>query len=392
MAPRRSGGGGSSSSYSDYSSNNPWSQEIEFSLDMLKSKTIFIAGFAFDALTVIALVAFLVWTRLIHKGRGQWKGVLWALLTYLLSMITILVYEIFFFANATVQMYYVIDLMLNEFFGLIAGCLVFFVFYHLIHSILDRLTDAGKPYAVVVIVHWVVLGLVFVVSLATVGLYVTYQIQTVQNDYNSSVAKRYNDLEAARAIVWWILSLEIVAWLIFIVVKAGSHRFASKFPIFTLLGGSIAWMALNLTFAVIYIRYSLENVIPPDYLTCVESALQFFFLVGTFVGILLSCMKWRTVDDREDKNVVAPYPYLPGEYQAYQAYQQQNSTQMPQPYAPQYYQQPAQYAYPGPVPQQHVPQPEQLRAELDFLRAKRNDSNNEAGGFRHALMKTVPVL
>lgn len=144
------------------------------------------------------------------------------------SMITILVYEIFFFANATVQMYYVIDLMLNEFFGLAAGCLIFFVFYHLIHSILNRLTDAGKPYAVVAIVHWVILGLVSVVSLATFGLYVAFQVQYVQNYYYSSIAKQYNNLEAARAIIWWILSLEIVAWFIFIVVKAGSHRFASR--------------------------------------------------------------------------------------------------------------------------------------------------------------------
>lgn len=142
-------------------------------------------------------------------------------------MLTILVYEIFFFANATVQMYYLIDLMLNEFFYLLAGCLIFFVFYHLIHSALDRLTDAGKPYAIVAIIHWVILGLVSVVSLATFGLYVGFQVQNVQNYYYSKLSKPYNNLEAARAIIWWILSLEIVAWFIFIVVKA-SHRFASK--------------------------------------------------------------------------------------------------------------------------------------------------------------------
>lgn len=143
-------------------------------------------------------------------------------------MLTILVYEIFFFANANVQMYYVIDLMLNEFFYLVAGCLIFFVFYHLIHSVLNRLTDAGKPYAVVAIIHWVILGLVSVVSLATFGLYVAYQVQTVQNDYYSSLAKTYNNLESARTIIWWVLSLEVVAWFIFILIRAGSHRFASK--------------------------------------------------------------------------------------------------------------------------------------------------------------------
>jgi hypothetical protein len=143
-------------------------------------------------------------------------------------MLTILVYEIFFFANANVEMYYVIDLMLNEFFYLVAGCVIFFIFYHLIHSVLDRLTDAGKPYAVVAIIHWVILGLVSVLSLATFALYVAFQVQIVQNDYFAPLTSSYNDLEAARAIIWWILSLEVVAWFIFIVIKAGSHRFASK--------------------------------------------------------------------------------------------------------------------------------------------------------------------
>ncbi|OOQ88472.1 hypothetical protein PEBR_12272 [Penicillium brasilianum] len=363
MAPRRSSGG-SSSSYSSYY-NNPWSEETEFSLRLLRSKSLFIAGFAFDVLTILALIGFLVWACLVHNGRGQLKGVFPALLAYLASMLTILVYEIFFFANATVQMYYLIDLMLNEFFFMVAGCLIFFVFYHLIHSALDRLTDAGKPYAIVAIIHWVILGLVSVVSLATFGLYVGYQVQNVQNYYYSKLAKPYNNLEAARAIIWWLLSLEIVAWFIFIVVKA-SHRFASKLPIFSLLGGSIAWMALNLAFAVIYIRYSLEGFIPPNYLSCVQSVLQFFFIVGTFVGILLACMKWRSVDDREDKNMVAQYPYGAGQYQSYQAYQQQNQAQMQQQYPQQYYQQPypqpAQQAYQQPVAQ-HAPKPEQVRSE-----------------------------
>jgi hypothetical protein len=125
-------------------------------------------------------------------------------------------------------------------------------------------------------------------------------------------------------------------------------------------------MALNLAFTVIYIRYSLEIHIQPNYLACVQSVLQFFFIVGTFAGILLACMKWRSVDDRDDKNMAAQYPYAPGQYQTYQNYQQQNPEQMQQPYAPQYYQQPypqpAQQAYQQPVAS-HTPQPEQQRSE-----------------------------
>lgn len=116
-------------------------------------------------------------------------------------------------------------------------------------------------------------------------------------------------------------------------------------------------MALNLTFTVVYIRYFLEGAITPKYLTCAQSVLQFFFVVGTFAGILLACSKWRSVDDREDKNMVAHYPYGPGQYPTYQAYQQQNPAYMQQPYQQQHYQQPAQQAYQQPVA--HTPQPQQ---------------------------------
>lgn len=125
-------------------------------------------------------------------------------------------------------------------------------------------------------------------------------------------------------------------------------------------------MALNLTYAVIYIRHSLGNAIVPTYLTCVQSVLQFVFIVGTFVGILLACSKWRSVDDREDKNIAAQYPYAAGQYQTYQAYQQQHPAQMQQLYPQQYYQQPypqpTQQAYQQPVAQRS-PQPEQPRQE-----------------------------
>lgn len=80
MAPRR-GSSGSSGSY--YYSNNAWSQETSFSLNYVPSKTLFIAGFAFDVLTILALISFLIWACLIRNGRGQLNGVIPALSVYL---------------------------------------------------------------------------------------------------------------------------------------------------------------------------------------------------------------------------------------------------------------------------------------------------------------------
>lgn len=120
--------------------------------------------------------------------------------------------------------------MLYNFFGIVSSCLVFFVFYNLIHGLLGHLTDAGNPYAVVSTVHWVILGLVSLLSLASWGLFVAWEVLQVTDGYDStwSLMRIYVNVAGARSIVYWVMSLEILAWAIFVIAKAGSHRFNSK--------------------------------------------------------------------------------------------------------------------------------------------------------------------
>lgn len=80
MAPRR-GSGGFASSY--YGSSSAWSVETSFSLDMYESKSLFIAGFAFDVLFALALIGFLTWACLIRNHNGQKKGLVMAIITWL---------------------------------------------------------------------------------------------------------------------------------------------------------------------------------------------------------------------------------------------------------------------------------------------------------------------
>ena len=110
---------------------------------------------------------------------------------------------------------------------------MFFVFYNLIHGLLDHLTDAGKPYALVSSIHWVILGLVSALSLAAWGLFVAWEVLDVNDVYSGplDVTMAYVKVDGARSIVYWIVSIEILAWAIFVIVKAGSHRFNSKVSI-----------------------------------------------------------------------------------------------------------------------------------------------------------------
>lgn len=132
--------------------------------------------------------------------------------------------------NVELTEYFRIDLILYDFFDLFSSCLVFFVFYNLIHGLLDRLTDAGKPYAVVSAVHWVVLGVVSMLSIAAWGLYIAFEVLEVTKGYTSSNNVIMADIKvgSVQAIVYWLISLEILAWPLFVVTKAGFYRFTSK--------------------------------------------------------------------------------------------------------------------------------------------------------------------
>lgn len=55
---------------------------------LYEPKSYFIAGFVFDALTVIALIGFLIWACLIPNHRGSMRGVIASLVTWLLYATT----------------------------------------------------------------------------------------------------------------------------------------------------------------------------------------------------------------------------------------------------------------------------------------------------------------
>lgn len=71
--------------YSYYYNEDPWSTYIKLTTeDLYESKSMFIAGFAFDVLTLAALICGVVWACLIRNHKGALKGVLASLFAWLL--------------------------------------------------------------------------------------------------------------------------------------------------------------------------------------------------------------------------------------------------------------------------------------------------------------------
>jgi hypothetical protein len=71
--------------YSYYYNEDPWGISITLTTkDLYESKSLFIAGFAFDVLTLAALMGGVVWACLIRNHKGALKGVLTSLFAWLL--------------------------------------------------------------------------------------------------------------------------------------------------------------------------------------------------------------------------------------------------------------------------------------------------------------------
>lgn len=124
-------------------------------------------------------------------------------------------------------MYYLIILMLQEFFFIMGICFTLHAFWGIIHSFLSHLRPSGKPPAALPILHWVFFSIAWVLGFALFALDVVSYVDMVTNRYGFIHMPRAR-LSGAVHIVWFVLSLEILAWAIFVVVKAGKHRSVAK--------------------------------------------------------------------------------------------------------------------------------------------------------------------
>lgn len=286
------------------------------------------------------------------------------------SQIILVVMDILWCAVVVVKEYYVVGLILEVIFLEIAYVLVFVTFYTIVHRLFDNLTDSGRPYTALKAFNWAIVAIVTIITIADLGLWTAEMVKNVDSDLTWALIKHQYKLTTARDIIYFIAALEILACAIFIAVK-GKSRFPSKVrapshysqmlhetnklqtPIHSLIAGAVSWFGYCIMFAIIEIRYYLNqspyeylysyNI--PDYQNFVVSLFQFFFVIGVFTGILLCIMQWHKVEEVKDFHtsvsaVQQPYATGPVQYpphiQQQQHYQQQ---QYQQPYQQQQYQQ-----------------------------------------------------
>lgn len=118
--------------------------------------------------------------------------------------------------------------MMQDFFNHISQCLIFYVFYSLIHRFLDGLTDLGRPYAAVRIFHWIFLGVLFAMGITCFAIGVVNTVYYVTEHPLPQVITAAEKLYTANAILLFVASLDVLVWSVLVTVKGGSDRFRSR--------------------------------------------------------------------------------------------------------------------------------------------------------------------
>lgn len=127
--------------------------------------------------------------------------------------------------------------MLAELFRSFAYCSTFFIFYQSIHWFLERIHKDSKILPFVKIGRWVIYALTCSFTAASWAYFVFYNVFTVESTEVEKFA-HYNrvwiKLLATRRIIWWLVSLEILAWLSYSGFKVYKTEFRAARVSFTL--------------------------------------------------------------------------------------------------------------------------------------------------------------
>ncbi|RHZ63093.1 uncharacterized protein CDV56_109202 [Aspergillus thermomutatus] len=332
LLPRKSRGSHSSSGYYYSSSNDsPWNEEITFSMDSLyASRSYFIAQLVFEFLTLGVLFLFLFSCFFIRQPKAlpktlPKKGLVFGILSYILSELLTIPYLFFYLCEVTVKQSYVVMLMLQTIFWLLALFLMFYVFYRVIQAYLNRIANGGKTFLPVSILHWIFLGVLGILMVVNAAMYIALLVMDVNGSYSQwQIIGHYRRIVEARIIISWLMSLEILVWTIFIIAKS---RFSSKTGSITLALAGFFLFVFSLEQLIVTIMYNFEAKTPPLYLNLATSIVAFFCTIGIYFGLIFCCIQWckaskiYSQEHAQHAQLAQPPPPPPAPYAPMSSYQ-----------------------------------------------------------------------
>jgi hypothetical protein len=98
-------------------------------------------------------------------------------------------------------------------FGHAAICFLFCTFYRLVHILLRASNEGAKLPVKINVVHWTILALIVVLSIADFALWVVEDFSFLVLDGD------YRPVQVTRSVLIWLASWEITAWAAFLAIK-----------------------------------------------------------------------------------------------------------------------------------------------------------------------------
>ncbi|KAL4892266.1 hypothetical protein BDV59DRAFT_202776 [Aspergillus ambiguus] len=284
-----------------------WNEDVSLSESDLQTTNPYITVWLVcEFLALLALIVFFIGTFLIQQPKDPAKTLpiktVWgSILSYIISRILSIAVLFLYVLNKTVQLNYVAINMLEIIFYLLAWVLLFSVFYRVTHRHLESFSE-GEPFPRVILAHWTILGVLSALAIANCATRIASLALAVNQSVSAeAVYQQDSRLSTARAAIFMLISLEILAWTIFILRKS-----QSKTGTVALLVGILMCFAQNLTATITIIQTSLVDRPLPPYVNAVATLIEFFCILGIYTGIIICSLQWQKSDDNTETAVQPP--------------------------------------------------------------------------------------
>lgn len=133
-------------------------------------------------------------------------------------MANIFAYSNFGLTVSKAKKWYYITLLLSAVFEPTSYCIMFYVFYTIVHVFQERIMNMStRISSAIKYVHWVIVGLFAALVIIGWSWMVLYINSTVHDEY--IFEEQYNvwwKIDSARCILFWLSALEIIGWAFYL--------------------------------------------------------------------------------------------------------------------------------------------------------------------------------
>ncbi|KAJ5389124.1 uncharacterized protein N7496_000192 [Penicillium cataractarum] len=263
--------------------------------------TITYASIALDGLLFFLLLGLTVATWVLHRQRRFNLDVL-PTKTLIGSLVAWALAECFW----AVSLAFGYLLLPSEFFYDLGITVLFYVFYALLHGLVEVTTGTKNGYPKTKLFHWGLVGIIAVAGIVEWVLYVMTVVYASNFEFWSMVWKI---TDTASMIIRWLVSWEILAWSIVLVIKTVKLRADVMVPSLLYAVACVffcvnwfTWTCFDIVSYVV-LQYTMSN-------TGVNAIriVQVIMCACWYPSILICCLRWgmihRGLVDRELINEV----------------------------------------------------------------------------------------